>query len=232
MTARFLLAFFDSAYVLALTAWVGSILFFSFGVAPLIFKVLGAESGARFVRALFPRYYAWGTISGAVALPSFLGVPLSFPEYRGPMVAVQALLILAGILIMLYAGNTLTPAINAARDAGPEQHPRFERLHRRSVRLNGLVLVLGLGLLIAFATRPAPKTTGIPEMTPAERARYGAEIGPLLRDIEARQGKAAASSDRGQGPGERFAIDEATIRELVEIYARRRRPPVSVPAPP
>ena len=35
----------------ALTAWVGSVLFLSFGVAPIIFKVLGAESGARFVRA-------------------------------------------------------------------------------------------------------------------------------------------------------------------------------------
>ena len=63
---------------------------------------------------------------------------------------------------MLYAGNSLTPAINAARDAGPAEHPRFDRLHRRSVRLNGLVLVLGMGLLVAFATRPAPRTSGIP----------------------------------------------------------------------
>src|SRR3954447_1204738 len=169
VTAKYLLLVFDSAYVLALTAWVGSILYFSFGVAPLIFQVLGAESGARFVRALFPRYYAWGAISGAIALPAFMAVPLSFPEYRGPMVAVQACAILAGILIMLYAGNSLTPAINAARDAGPEQHPRFERLHRRSVRLNVLVLAIGLGLLVAHASRPAPRTSGIAEMTPEER---------------------------------------------------------------
>jgi uncharacterized membrane protein len=228
-----LLVFFDAAYVLALTAWVGSILFFSFGVAPMIFKVLGAEAGGRFVRALFPRYYAWGAISGAIALPSFLGVPLSFPEYRGPMVAVQALLILAGILIMLYAGNTLTPAINAARDAGPAGHPRFERLHRRSVRLNGLVLVLGLGLLIAHSARPAPRTSGILEMTPAERARYDARIAQVISSIEARQGQSQAQgeSNSGQGDVERFPIDEAAIRELVEIYARRRRPASGAPAP-
>ena len=156
VTARSLLGFFDAAYLLALSAWVGSILFFSFGVAPIIFRVLGAESGARFVRALFPRYYAWGATSGAIALPAFLGVPLSYPEFRGPMVAVQALLILAGILIMLYAGNSLTPAINSARDAGPAEHGRFERLHRRSVGLNGLVLMIGLVLVIAQAARPSP----------------------------------------------------------------------------
>jgi hypothetical protein len=175
VTARSLLALFDSAYVLALASWVGSILFVSFALAPLVFRVLGAEAGGRFVRALFPRYYAWGATSGAIALPSYLGVPLSFPEYRGPLVGVQAGAIVAGILIMLYSGNSLTPAINAARDAGPSQQERFDRLHRRSVRLNAVSLMLGVGLLIAFANRPAPRTSGIVEPSPIERARASYE---------------------------------------------------------
>jgi hypothetical protein len=166
-----LLALFDSVYVLALASWVGSILFFSFSVAPIIFQVLDAEAGARFVRALFPRYYAWGAVSGAIALPACVGGPLSVPELRGPMVGVQALAILAGTLLMLYAGNVLTPAINAARDAGPAEEARFARLHRRSVGLNLVALGLGLGLLIAFANRPAPRTVGIVEPSPEERAR-------------------------------------------------------------
>lgn len=161
---------FDSIYLIALTAWVGGILFFSFGVAPVIFKVLGAESGGKFVRALFPRYYQWGAISGAVALPSSVAVPLCFPELRGPWVGVRALVIIGSTLAMLYAGNVLTPAINAARDAGPGARARFDGLHRRSVRLNGLVLVLGLGLLVAFAARPAPTTPGIVEPAPSARA--------------------------------------------------------------
>ena len=72
MSARFLLGVFDSVYVVALTAWVGSILFFSFGVAPIIFRVLGEQTGGKFVRALFPRYYLWGAIAGAIALPAFV----------------------------------------------------------------------------------------------------------------------------------------------------------------
>ncbi|SIO33341.1 Uncharacterized membrane protein [Singulisphaera sp. GP187] len=171
VNARFLLAFFDSVYVLALTAWVGSLLFFSFGVVPIVFQVLSPEAGAKLVRALFPRYYTWGAIAGAIALPAFLGVPLSFQEFRGPLVAVQSLMIVTGTLLMLYAANSLTPAINAAVAAGPEGKALCDRLHRRSTRLNIIVLALGIILLVALVNRPEPKTAGIVEPSPLERAR-------------------------------------------------------------
>ena len=175
MTARFLMIVFDSAYLIALTAWVGSIMFFSFGVAPIIFTVLGTEAGGKFVRALFPRYYAWGAVAGSVALPAAVAVPLCYPEMRGPWVGVQALAIITGVLMMLYAGNSLTPAVNAARDEGPAGKPRFDRLHKRSVRLNAVVLLLGLGLLAAHAARPIPATSGIVEPTLEERAQREAD---------------------------------------------------------
>lgn len=184
MTSRSLLGLFDSAYVLALTAWVGSILYFSFGVAPVIFKALDSASAAKFVRALFPRYYAWGAVAGAVALPSFVAGPLCFPEFRGPMVGVQAMAILFCILVMLYAGNSLTPAINAAGDAGPAGEARFNRLHRRAVLLNALVLLIGCVLLIRFATRPSPHTAGIIERFPGSPGPGAAGFGlsPRVRE--------------------------------------------------
>ena len=61
---------------------------------------------------------------------------------------------------MLYCGNTLTPAINAARDEGPSSADRFDRLHKRSVNLNGAVLLIGIALLIAFASRRVPDEAG------------------------------------------------------------------------
>jgi hypothetical protein len=173
VTARVLLAIFDSVYLLALTGLVGSILFFSFGVAPILFGVLGPESGARFVRALFPRYYAWGVVCCAIALPAMVCGPLSFPELRGPMVGVQAGSIAACLVILLFCGNTLTPRINAARDEGPSSATRFDRLHRNSVRLNAVVLVIGIGLLVGFAIRKGPTTGGIEEVSPGNRASQG-----------------------------------------------------------
>jgi hypothetical protein len=173
--AWFLRTLFDSVYVLALAVWVGSVAFFTFGAVPVVLRVLGADAGGRLVRALCPRYYVWGTVCGAVALPAAVGVPLSFPEYRAPAVGIQALAILAGTLIMLYAGNSLTPAIDAAVKAGPAAEVRVARLRRRALVLNGVALAIGAGLLVAFANRPAPRSTGIVEPSPRERARLEAE---------------------------------------------------------
>ena len=50
----FLAGVLDSVYVVALTAWVGAILFFSFAVAPIVFRVLGEQIGGQFVRTSFP----------------------------------------------------------------------------------------------------------------------------------------------------------------------------------
>lgn len=175
MTSRQLLALFDSIYLLALAAIVGGISFLMFIVAPLIFRVLGEEAGGRLVRALFPRYYVWNAILGAVALPAFVAGPLCYPEYRGPWVAVQSSVLLAMILAALYGGNSLVPQINRARDLGPAAGDRFARLHRRSVFLSGAVMLGGIGLLAAFACRPAPRTEGIIELSPIERARREAD---------------------------------------------------------
>lgn len=218
MQARLLLAIFDSVYVFALTAWVGSILFFSFAVAPIIFRVLGAESAAKFVRALFPRYYAWGVVTTAVALPAMVCGPLSFPELRGPMVAVQAALIAASLGIMLYCGNTLTPAINAARDEGPASADRFDRLHRRSVRLNAVALLIGTVLLVGFAVRKPPRTSGIEEMTSGERVEYDGEFSTALDEILREQ----AARDPRAAP-RRFRFDEAARKELEGLVEARRK---------
>jgi hypothetical protein len=136
---------------------------------------------------------------------------------------VQALAIIACILTMLYAGNSLTPAINEARDAGPSGHARFEQLHRRSVRLNTAVLVVGLGLLVAFATRPGPRTPGIIEKTPSERIRYDEAVSRVIEDVEVKYGMrrprgAASAKADDTGP----VIDPETVEEIDSMYAQKR----------
>ena len=179
MNSANLLLFFDSVYLLALAAWVGSIAFFSAIIAPIIFRVLGIEAGAKFVRVLFPRYYLWGSTAGAIALPALVCGPMANPELRGPAIGIQAILVIAGTLIMLYCGNSLTPAINKAKDAGAAESVRFESLHKRSVRLNAIALLLGIALIILFAARPMRTTLGIIELPPGELSEGKQK---LLRD--------------------------------------------------
>jgi len=65
VTAVQLLRLFDFVYATSIVGWLGAILFFSFGVAPIIFDVLEAEAaGNRLGHAgpPFPRACAASTV--------------------------------------------------------------------------------------------------------------------------------------------------------------------------
>lgn len=224
MSARFLMALFDSIYVIALAGWIGSALFLSLGIIPLVFKQLGMDQAEKLVRALLPRYCVWGAICGALSLSSMVAVPLCYPEYRGATVGVQALAIIACILITLYVGNSLPRALNAASAQGALCHARLSSLYRRTCSLGALVAVTGLALLVAFATRSAPRTSGIVELTAQERARYDEAIGRVIEQTEVKYGFRQALPP---SPGEPFkagpAIDSDTVKEIESYYAEKRR---------
>jgi hypothetical protein len=171
VNARFLLALFDTVYLLALATWLGGTAFFTFGLSPWILKVFDAKTGEWFIRDRLPRFYAWGATAGAVALPALVGGPLSFPnELRGPAVGIQAIVVVLAALIMLYCGNALAPAIGAVQKLGAASAERFRQLQRRLIFLNCLVMVLGASLIAGYVLRPKPRSSGIQELTPQERA--------------------------------------------------------------
>jgi hypothetical protein len=124
--------------------WLGSIVFFSFVVAPTAFHALGREGAAPLMRTIFPRYYLVGLISGGIMLLAALGLGA---DLRITIPVVIAL-VLSG-----YARQVITPAVNRARDTHDEE--RFSRLHHMSVRLNIVVLaiLLLLGSVVAGISR-------------------------------------------------------------------------------
>ena len=67
-------------YLLSLVCWVGSIIFFSFFVAPVVFKTLEREKAGELVGIIFPRYYMIGYVCGVLVLVALL---LTGPETAG-----------------------------------------------------------------------------------------------------------------------------------------------------
>lgn len=128
------------AFSLTLYA-VGVMVFFGAAVAPTAFQAVPLDHGAKFLRALFPKYHLM--LAVATGLAALAAIPANL------LVALALALVCTGFV---YARQSLTPRINALRDrelAGDAQaKATFERAHRLSVLING-VQALTL-LLLAF----------------------------------------------------------------------------------
>jgi hypothetical protein len=120
--------------------WLGSIVFFSFFVAPVLFRLLKAPDAASVVRTIFPSYYLLGIICGLILCALLL--------LRQDWLGLAGVLFLT--LVDLYCRQLLTPRINQARDA-KDREPEFNRMHCLSVQLNGLVLLGLVGFFIRTA---------------------------------------------------------------------------------
>ncbi|MBI4588399.1 MAG: DUF4149 domain-containing protein [Candidatus Rokubacteria bacterium] len=145
----------------AVSIWLGAMAFFSLFVAPQAFSVLDRESAGRLVTAVFPRYYFFGIVLGAVGLAGVAGQILGDGGRRAPWGTLSLLLLM--LILTFYAMLVLLPQIETARQAmrsagalpgsaAPEARA-FARLHLVSVVLNGVTLLAGLLLVGLEAAR-------------------------------------------------------------------------------
>ena len=136
-------------YILSLVCWVGSIIFFSFFTAPVIFKLLDPEKAGEIVGVIFPRYYFLGYICATLTLPSLL---ISSQNFFGA----KPILLFIMIVGWFYAGLFVSPrsrnlkVLRKVAVSTEEQElldVQFKRFHSLAVKLNGTSLLAGLGLL-------------------------------------------------------------------------------------
>ena len=97
-----LMDFVHFAYILSLVGWIGSIVFFSFFTAPVIFKLLEREKAGEVVGVIFPRYYFFGYVCAVMALSSLL---VSGQVFFGP----KQILLFIMIAGWFYAGLVVSP---------------------------------------------------------------------------------------------------------------------------
>ncbi|HTS16982.1 MAG TPA: DUF4149 domain-containing protein [Verrucomicrobiae bacterium] len=150
-------------YLVTLAVWIGSIVFFSFAVAPTVFKVLKPEDAGVLIRRIFSKYYLMGILCAGVGIVcvGLLLADRSFAKWP----AILTLLLLAGMGgTDLWLRQGVMPHMNHLRDqraavesSGKPPDDELERewkaLHRLSVQMNAVVLFCGLVLvfLVVFS---------------------------------------------------------------------------------
>ena len=82
-------------YLVTLAVWIGSIVFFSFAVAPTVFKTLKPEDAAALIRKIFSKYYLIGIVCAAIGIVC-VGLLLADRAF-GRWPAILSLLLLAGM---------------------------------------------------------------------------------------------------------------------------------------
>jgi uncharacterized membrane protein len=149
-----------SVYLLALVVWVGGVVFFSFVVAPAIFRAFPSETAGQAVGAIFPIYYAVGYVCGALLLLACGGFLLQ-GEARGWWGVATGLVSLM-LVATIYAGAVIQPRASALRPqlraspANKAVRQEFDLLHRRAVQLNSVVLLCGIAACLLTAAKLRP----------------------------------------------------------------------------
>jgi uncharacterized membrane protein len=139
--------------VFALGTWVGSIIYLSFVVAPGAFGVLQSRDQAGLmVGYSLARLHYLGVIAAVLYLLAGLVLTPSVKTLLQPAMIAMILM----LALTLVSQTRVTPRLAELRtemvsvDATPKDNPlrvEFDRLHQTSVRIEVVVLLLGIASL-------------------------------------------------------------------------------------
>ena len=116
---------------------LGMMIFFSFVLAPMIFKILDAENAGKFVRNIFPYYYFVNLIFLSIAIILYIIIP---------SLGLNFYITLALAISFVFAQFILMPIINKFKDNNEEK--KFKYAHGTSVLINFIQMIGLIYLLI------------------------------------------------------------------------------------
>ena len=102
--------------MVCVAGWLGIMAFFSFEVAPIVFKTIDRAIAGQAVTAVLPRYYQWGLTLSAIALVvSAIQVIWGKEGRLRPLLATA----LCGLMVtmLVWASAVLMPRAETARRA-------------------------------------------------------------------------------------------------------------------
>jgi hypothetical protein len=152
---------FRTALYLALIVWLGAEIFFPI-VAAITFQTLQPDTHAAgaIVGHLLRILHMMGLVSGMIALALLALAPV-WSIYKPRAVLVPMILLAVMISLTLYSQFGIIPAMERDRiaaggtinavDAANPIRVDFEKLHHRSINVEGAILLLGLATVVLVA---------------------------------------------------------------------------------
>ena len=138
-------------YRLAIACWVGGACLFTFVLTPTIFKVYQRDMAGGIVGVLFPGYFKWGLVCGAIALAA---VFLSSAIKHKTIVAIIIVVMLAITSLQAFVVEPRAAALKKeipSFETTAKEDPlrvRFRKLHGVSAVSNLAVIGGGIALIV------------------------------------------------------------------------------------
>ena len=140
----------SALYRLALALWTGGAALFTFVLTPAIFASFDRDRAGEVVGALFPGYFRWGLITGAVALVCLLLKDRPAPKLKvSVLLAMLALVSVQAFYVEPRAAELKKriPSFVTTPADDPER-AEFRKLHGISMGMNLGVLAGGAVLIL------------------------------------------------------------------------------------
>jgi uncharacterized membrane protein len=135
---------------LAIACWVGGATLFTFMLTPTLFKSYNRDMAGEIVGVLFPRYFLWGLVCGAIALLAlFMGARVNHSTIAAIILAVMLAITSVQALVIEPRAVELKKSIQSF-ETTPEDDPArasFRKLHGVSAVSNLVVIVGGIALI-------------------------------------------------------------------------------------
>ncbi|MBI5642698.1 MAG: DUF4149 domain-containing protein [Deltaproteobacteria bacterium] len=152
-----MLNFLRFIFLTSLVVWMGMLIFFTFFVAPSIFKVLPRELAGDLVGDIFPKYWMIGYIAGILTLASLIGMSIiekAFPAIRIAILALMTAITFYSGLVLFERARAVMVEVKASSDPVKKEELRknFKKIHIESAVLNMAVMISGLAVVL-FVSR-------------------------------------------------------------------------------
>lgn len=136
-------------HLLSLVIWVGMLIFFTFFVAPVIFKTLPRETAGVVIGALFWNYWSLGYLTSAVSLLTLIAIYSikgAHPTARLYLIGFMTVLTYYLGLVDGARARKIKAEIKSTADEKRLEglNKAFRRVHARSSLLNLVVLLSGV----------------------------------------------------------------------------------------